>query len=104
MVARRVLQWPNPALRKKSSVVSTFDSSLKSTVSDLCDTLDVKFGAGLAAPQIGVHERVVVIKCSSFDCENPTPGCDDDVWVLVNPVLDCSKEKTSWKEACLSVP
>lgn len=104
MVARRVLTWPDPALRKKSLNVDIFDASLKSLVSDLCDTLSVKFGAGLAAPQIGVHRRVVVIKCSSFGCENPMPDCNDDDWVLVNPVLECSSEKKSWKEACLSVP
>ena len=104
MVARRVLTWPHPALRKKSMPVEAFDESLKSLISDLRDTLDIKFGAGLAAPQIGIHSRVVIIKCSSFGCENPTPGCDDDEWVLVNPKLDCSKEKSTWTEACLSVP
>ncbi len=104
MVARRILEWPHPGLRKKSSDVTEFNDELALLVSDMKDTLSVSYGAGLAAPQIGQHKRVVVINCSSFDCENPTPGDDSNTWVIVNPELECSVDKTSWKEACLSVP
>ena len=104
MVARRILEWPHPDLRKKSIEVVDFGDALTPLVSDLKDTLSVSYGAGLAASQVGEHKRVVVINCESFDCENPTPNDDSNIWVIVNPELECSKDKTSWKEACLSVP
>ena len=72
---------------------------------DLFDTCNVETGAGLAAPQIGVHKRVVVINCAALDAESPEPySADQDYWVLVNPMLELSGEKVSWEEACLSVP
>ena len=105
MVARKILTWPNPGLRKISSDVNEFDDNLSSLISDMQDTLAVNYGAGLAAPQIGVHQRVVIIKCSSFGHVNPLPRFeDDDHWIIVNPKLECAGTKRQWKEACLSVP
>ena len=62
-------------------------------------------GAGLAAPQIGVHLRVVIIKCDLFDYDHPVPAeLFSGALVLVNPELELSGEKMTWEESCSSVP
>ena len=107
MANRTVLTWPNSALKKVSLPLSedSFGKHLDSLASDLCDTLHVKMGAGLAAPQIGVHQRVVVVKASDFVATNPDPyEKDENVIVLVNPVLELLGDDVSWTEGCLSVP
>ena len=105
MAARTILTWPDPRLRQKSGRVEEFDESLVTLVDDLSDTLNVNMGAGLAAPQIGVPQRVVIIKCSSFGATNPNPRFDDDdLWVIVNPEWGLQGEVEKWNEACLSVP
>ena len=105
MANRRILTWPNSRLMKKSVPVESFDEDLHTLAGDLVDTLNVCMGAGLAAPQIGVHKRVVVIRCDSFGQENPDPYSRDEKFlILVNAEMQLSGEMISWKEACLSVP
>ena len=105
MTLRRVLEHPTTSLRDKSVPVLEFDERLQSLTQDLVDTLEVHNGAGLAAPQIGANVRVLVLKPSAFEQDNPEPGSDSDYWVLVNPVLmNMSEKKQRWKEGCLSVP
>ena len=105
MANRRILTWPNPRLIKKSIPVESFDSDLQSLADDLVDTLNVCMGIGLAAPQIGVGKRVVVIRYDSLGQENPDPHPRDEKFlILVNPELELSGEVISWKESCLSVP
>ena len=104
MPNRTILKYPNAQLKKKSIPVSDFDDTFKSEVKDLIDTLEVNRGAGLAAPQIGIQKRFLLIKPSAFDVENPDPIEDyPDYMLLVNPVVELSKEKIRWPEACLSV-
>ena len=101
---RNVLTHPNPALRKISTKVDSIES-VKDLIKDLVDTCNVKMGAGLAAPQIGVTERVVVIKPKVFGIDNPDPSeYNPDFMVLVNPVLELTGDQIEWKEGCLSLP
>jgi peptide deformylase len=107
MANRTVLTWPNSALKKVCLPVSdeSFDENLETLVADLCDTLHVKMGLGLAAPQVGVNQRVVIIKATDFSKENPDPYVgDESIIVLVNPVLELSGDDITWSEGCLSVP
>ena len=107
MANRTVLTWPSSKLKKVSKRLTEekFDKDLSSLVDDLCDTLYVKMGAGLAAPQIGVHQRVVVVKASDFVAENPDPyEKDNNIIVFVNPELDLEGHDITWTEGCLSVP
>jgi peptide deformylase len=88
-----------------SNEVTAFDDSLRMLVSDMFDTLNVELGAGIAASQIGVQKRVILVKCDSFDHKNDDPyEKDPNVLVAVNPVLELSDERCTWQEACLSVP
>jgi len=106
MAFRSVLSWPNPALKKKSEVVVDFNDELVALAHDLYDTMNVVTGVGLAAPQIGVHQRVVIVDMAQCDAENPfvTEGFPENILVMVNPELELSGPKHKWMEACLSVP
>lgn len=106
MAFKNILSWPNTALKKKSDLVTEFDDSLRELVQDLYDTLNVVTGVGIAAPQIGVHQRCVLIDTSQCQIENPHPteGLPENIMVLVNPTLELSGPKHKWMEACLSVP
>lgn len=105
MTYRKVLHYPNQNLKLSSASVEKFDETLKILVKDMIDTCNVELGVGLAAPQIGVKQRVVVIKPSSFNSENPEPSeYNEEYLVLVNPSIQVSGETVSWKEGCLSVP
>lgn len=104
MTYRKPLQYPHPNLKLSSSSVEEFDTSLRDLVNDMIDTCNVDLGVGLAAPQIGVRKRVVVIKPAAFNSENPEPDeYNQEYLVLVNPSLQISGESISWKEGCLSV-
>ena len=105
MANRTVLTWPDPRLNKKSVSVTDFDDGLRSLVQDLIDTMDVNFGIGLAAPQINSHQRVLVVNCGRIEIENPDPFSENqDLLVLINPILELSGADVRWQEACLSVP
>ena len=100
---RNILVWPNQILRKKSELVN--HEEVQDLIEDLIDTCNVKMGAGLAAPQIGINKQVVVIKPRVFNKENPDPSkYNPDYMVLINPVLENQGDKIQWKEGCLSLP
>ncbi len=106
MAFRNILTWPSPALKKKSEPVLDFNDDVSSLAHDLYDTLNVVTGVGIAAPQVGVHQQVVIIDTAQCDIENPHPseGFPDNILVIVNPKLELSGPKHRWLEACLSVP
>lgn len=105
MSYRTILQHPNRNLRKKSTPVDFAEDDVSSIVKDLIDTLEVQSGAGLAAPQIGIHKRAIIIQPASFNTDNPDPHPDREKFmILINPVLELTEETTKWTEACLSVP
>ena len=107
MAFRKVLTWPSQSLKKKSNIVSSFDDSLAQLVGDLYDTMNVLSGVGIAAPQIGIHQRVVLVDAAQCSLE-PEPcrieRVPDNIIVLVNPELELSGPKHRWVESCLSVP
>lgn len=104
MTSRKVLSYPDERLRAISDPVTEFGDDLKSLVQDMVDTIEVQGGAGLAAPQIGVTQRVLVIKPKLFVEESPDTSHSPDTWVLVNPVVRANGSEQKWPEACLSVP
>lgn len=104
MASHKVLCIPDKRLRDVSDPITEFGEDLKSLVRDMIDTLEVQGGAGLAAPQIGKHKRVLVIRPKLFIEENPDTSYSSDDWVLVNPVVRAMGSQQRWQEACLSVP
>ena len=101
---RKVIIWPDKRLREKCTPVEEV-TEVVDLVADLIDTCNVKMGAGLAAPQIGVNKQVVVIKPKAFGKENPDPSSyNPEYMVLVNPQLENTGEEIEWQEGCLSLP
>lgn len=92
-----ILIWPDPRLREVSQPVTAFDADLKKLADDMFETMYAAKGVGLAAPQIGILKRVVVIDTTSQD-QDLTPQ------VLVNPVITLKEGSQIFKEGCLSVP
>jgi peptide deformylase len=95
-----VLIWPDPRLKAKAKPVSAVDAAVRKIIDDLLETMYAQDGVGLAAPQIGVSQRIVVIdRRPQVDPDKPQQPI-----VLINPVLMGGKGEAIWNEGCLSVP
>ena len=99
MALRKILTSENPALYKKSREVTDFNDRIHTLLDDLKDTLSTQSGVGLAAPQVGILRRAVVVLET-----NVAEGEQEYMIELVNPVIvECEGEQTG-AEGCLSVP
>lgn len=96
-MVRRILTYPDPELKKKSAPVTVVTDRTRELVRDMADTMYAAPGVGLAAPQIGVHQRVVVIDVSASD-EPP------NLIAAINPVIVHADGESFEEEGCLSVP
>ena len=96
MALLKILRYPDPRLHKVAQPVTEFGERLAKLVADMAETMYDAPGVGLAATQVDVHERVVVIDTSETH---------DELLVFVNPeVTWASDEKQVYDEGCLSVP
>ena len=91
MAIRNVVQVGDEVLRQKCFAVENFDESLEKLLDDMRDTVKKEQGAGLAAPQVGVLRRVVVV------------DVEEGYFELINPVILQQKGEQSGWEGCLSV-
>ncbi|MBI5362791.1 MAG: peptide deformylase [Planctomycetes bacterium] len=88
--------YPDPVLRKPSEPVRAFDEELRAIVEGLFERMRKSNGVGLAAPQVGLKQRILVL--------NPTGEAADDL-ALVNPeIVDRFGQLTLFEEGCLSFP
>ena len=94
---RKILTFPDPELKKKSAPVTVINDKIRELVADMAETMYDAPGVGLAAPQIGVHQRVIVIDVAGKD-EAP------DLIVAINPVIVHAEGEAYEEEGCLSVP
>ena len=90
-----VLHFPNPRLRKKGLPVTEIDASIRQLAEDMLETMYAENGIGLAATQVDVQKRVVVIDLSE---ERNQP------MVLINPEINAREGTETMQEGCLSVP
>jgi len=98
MTLRTILSIPDPRLRKVCKHVDIFDNNLQLLCDDLIETMYAAPGIGLAAPQIGILKKVIVM-----DCDKETQ--DHKPIILINPkIVWASEEKRSYEEGCLSIP
>ena len=96
MALLNVLCYPDPRLHKVAKPVEQVDARIKKIVADMADTMYEAPGVGLAATQVDIHERIVVIDVSEEQ---------NELMVFINPeIIWSSPEKKSWREGCLSVP
>lgn len=102
MALREVIKLPNPNLRLKAHKVTSFDKDFQKLVDDMIETMRDEPGVGLAAPQVDMPLRVIVVEYSEDESsENPKPK----LYVLANPELvELSSEAEKGIEGCLSVP
>ena len=97
MSVRKVRIYGDPVLRRKAEEVAEFDGSLAELLEDMAETMVREDGVGLAAPQVGVSTRVIVV--------NDDPRNPDTLMQIVNPVITPVGDETeSVEEGCLSVP
>jgi peptide deformylase len=95
MALREILEFPDPRLRTRAKPVTRFDTALATLIEDMLETMYAAPGIGLAATQVNVHERVIVIDISK-DHNEPL--------VLINPEILAREGEASNEEGCLSVP
>lgn len=93
-----ILVAPDPRLKQRATPVETVDDDVRQLMDDLLETMYDAQGIGLAAPQVGVLKRVIVVDCAGAD-EDPQP------MALANPeVVWASDETVLREEGCLSLP
>lgn len=95
MAVLTVLRFPDERLRTVAKPVTTFDNKLQTIIDDMFETMDVEKGVGLAATQVDIHIRLVVIDVSEER---------DQPLVLINPEIIASQGTKINEEGCLSVP
>jgi peptide deformylase len=101
MALREIVSIPNPVLRKKARKVTDFGPELNTLLDDMIETLREAPGVGLAAPQVAVPLRVIVVEYGDDEDESVPPK----LYQVVNPeIIRASEEKEKGPEGCLSIP
>jgi len=90
-----ILEYPDPRLRIRAAPVTDVDAEIRALVADMLETMYEAPGIGLAATQVNVHKRVLVLDVSE---ERNEPRC------LINPEILSAEGEVSSEEGCLSVP
>ena len=102
MTIRKIITLPDPVLRRKAKPVTRFDADLQSLVDDMIETMRAAPGVGLAAPQLGVSECVIVVE---YVEDEEAENAPKKLYVMVNPeIKKCSEASEAGIEGCLSVP
>jgi peptide deformylase len=95
---------PDPVLRRKAKKITTFDKDLQTLVDNMIETMRKAPGVGLAAPQVSVSSRLVVLEYGEED-EDGNEVSRKKLYVMVNPEIFPASEETEIAiEACLSIP
>jgi len=105
MTLRTIVTLPDPVLRKKAHAVKKFDKDLNSLIDDMVETMREAPGVGLAAPQIGLSDRLVVVEYYEREEDEENEEAPKKVWAVINPEIVKSSEQTVMGvEGCLSIP
>jgi peptide deformylase len=99
MALRPVLKFPDKRLRRQSRPITTVDDALRELAQDMCEVMYDEPGIGLAAPQVGVPIRLIVVDTDW----NQEDGSREPL-ILINPEIAEREGKITWTEGCLSVP
>ena len=99
MTLRSILIHPDPRLKKECEPIQSVTDDLRALADDMLETMYAAPGIGLAAPQIGVMQQILVMDCVKDDDQEPCP------MVLMNPEITWSSDETGiYEEGCLSIP
>ncbi|PLX80517.1 MAG: peptide deformylase [Desulfuromonas sp.] len=97
MALRKIYHYPDPVLKQPAEKITVFDQELETLAKDMAETMYAAPGVGLAAPQVGVSKRLIVLDCSPRE---EGPG----LVVAVNPEVVSGEGEACEEEGCLSVP
>ncbi len=102
MAIREIVTLPDPVLRRKAHKVTTVDKDTKTLIDDMVETMREAPGVGLAAPQVGISSRIIVVEYAETDEEE----AEAKLFALVNPeIVETSTDETLMGiEGCLSIP
>ena len=104
MTLRKIVTLPEPVLRRKAHAVTQFDKNFQALIDDMVETMRGAPGVGLAAPQIGLSERLIVVEYYERE-EEDVEDAPKKVWAVANPeIIKASEEKLMGVEGCLSIP
>jgi peptide deformylase len=104
MPLRTIVRIPDPVLRRKAHKVTEFDKDFQTLADDMVETMRQAPGVGLAAPQVGVSTRLIVVEYA-VDEENDDAEAPKRLYIVANPEISRTSEETVLgNEGCLSVP
>ena len=107
MALRKIVTLPEPVLRRKAHTVTKFDKNLQTLIDDMIETMRAAPGVGLAAPQVNISERLIVVEYGEEE-EDESEGQQEGpkkLFVMINPeILKASQETLLGVEGCLSIP
>lgn len=102
MAIREIVTVPDEVLRRKARKVTVFDADLQKLIDDMVETMRQAPGVGLAAPQVGVSERLIVVEYAENDEDE---DASKKLFVVANPeIVKVSTETEKGIEGCLSIP
>ena len=108
MALRTIVTLPEPVLYRKARPVSKFDKDLQTLIDDMIDTMRDAPGVGLAAPQVGISDRLIVVEYAEQpeEKEGEEPKeVKPKLFVMINPeIVKTSEETVTGIEGCLSIP
>ncbi|HMD82761.1 MAG TPA: peptide deformylase [Anaerolineales bacterium] len=105
MALRNIVTLPEPVLKRKAHAVTKFDKNLQTLIDDMIETMRAAPGVGLAAPQIGLSERIIVIEYLENEEDEDKEDAPKKVWAVLNPeIIKTSEETLMGVEGCLSIP
>lgn len=105
MALRKIVTLPDPVLKRKAHPVNKFDKNLQSLLDDMVETMREAPGVGLAAPQVGLSERIIVIEYYEREQDEEVEEAPKKVWAVINPeIVRASEETLMGVEGCLSIP
>src|SRR4030043_1181044 len=97
MAVLEILKYPHPILRKRSKAVTQIDEEVNKLIDDMRETMYHASGIGLAACQVGVPQRVIVLDISPIDPQQ-------SFFAMINPEIISEEGEIDHEEGCLSVP
>ena len=108
MALRKIVTLPDPVLRKKARPINKFDKNLQTLIDDMVDTMRDAPGVGLAAPQVGISDQLIVVEYADQpevkEGEEPKE-VKPKLYVMINPEIMKTSTKTELGvEGCLSIP
>jgi peptide deformylase len=104
MATLEIATLPDPVLRRKAKKITVFDKDLQTLIDNIIETMRIAPGVGLAAPQVSVSSRLIVIEYGEED-EKGKVTDPKKLYVVINPeIVQASEEMEMGIEGCLSIP